>query len=151
MTSARITQGGLSFARLHEESYLFVAATELLQTHPLRQPGDAAAHTLLELDPSLPLFRYFLDACPPEQTWAFAKTQFLGTIGPIRTRCLEGAGVAVLPAYYVKQDIKAKRLTPLLPKVKMGSDWFRLVWRQGHPQTVAIQSLARELANLPLR
>lgn len=151
ISSARITRGGLAFARLHEERYVFVAATQLVEDQPIEDASDVANHTLLELDASLPLFRYFLDACSAVQTWTFANTQYLGTIGPIRARCLEAAGVAVLPEYYVRRDIQAGKLRVLMPDITMASDWFRLIWRHGHPQEVAIQALAAELAERPLQ
>jgi len=151
VTSARITRGGLSFARLHQEHYVFVGCSKLLANKPLRNSSGAKQHTLLEISESLPLFRYFLDARPGQEVWAFDRTQLLGTIGPVRARCLEGAGVAVLPEYFVQKDLKKGRLTRILPSVKMPSDWFRLLWRQGHPREDDLRALATELSGHELR
>jgi LysR family transcriptional regulator, glycine cleavage system transcriptional activator len=151
VTSARLGSAGLEVAPLHEEAYAFVAARTLLAKRPLTKPEHASLHVLLDAQPDLPLFRYFLDARSPEESWPFERVQHLGGIGPIRARVLEGAGVAVLPLYYVERDIAAGRLRRLFPTTKLPSDWFRLIWRKGHPQAPALRELAAELARLPLR
>jgi LysR family transcriptional regulator, glycine cleavage system transcriptional activator len=151
VTSARIAAAGLSYARLHEERYVFCGAERLLAERPLSRREHCAGHTLLELNGDLPLFRYFLDARPGDEQWSFADVRHLGTIGAVRARALEGAGVAVLPLYFVNDDLKRRRLTRILPGVKMPVDWFRLVWREGHPRHGDLYELAGELAKAPLR
>ena len=113
--------------------------------------GSVGRAVLLDVQSDLPLFRYFLDARSPDESWSFEHVQHLGGIGPVRARVLEGAGVAVLPLYYVERDIRAGRLRRLFPNTKLPSDWFRLIWRKGHPQSAALRELAAELAQLPLR
>jgi LysR family glycine cleavage system transcriptional activator len=151
ISSARITSAGLSYARLHEEEYVLVGSRKLLAKTPLSRREHAAQHTLLELHADLPLFRYFLDARPGGEVWSFQHTQYLGTIGPVRARVLEGAGVAVLPAYFVKQDLERKRLVRIMPRVKMPADWFRLVWPRDHARNAELHNLAEELSALPLK
>jgi len=151
ITSARITTGGLSFARLHEEKYVFVGNKRLLEQQPLSRSQHAPHHTLIELNPNLPLFRYFLDARPGKEVWAFDHTQYLGTIGPMRARVLDGEGVAVLPRYFVDKDLKRGRLVQIMPRVTMPIDWFRLVWHKHHPRQDALHELAGELSALPLK
>jgi LysR family transcriptional regulator, glycine cleavage system transcriptional activator len=151
VTSARVTRGGLRFARLHEERYVFVGQKRLLGARPIAKPEHAVRHTLLELNRELPLFRYFLDARPGDEVWAFDHTQFLGTIGPVRQRALEGAGVAVLPHYFVERDLDRGQLVRILPRVVMPVDWFRLVWHAEHPRQQALHDLAGELSSIPLR
>jgi DNA-binding transcriptional LysR family regulator len=151
ITSARISSAGLAYARLHEESYAFVGSHKLLDAEPLTRREHAARHRLLELHPDLPLFRYFLDARPGGEVWAFRDTQYLGTIGPVRARLLEGAGVAVVPAYFVARDLDRGKLTRIMPRVRMPVDWFRLVWRKDHPRQAALHALAEELTALALR
>jgi DNA-binding transcriptional LysR family regulator len=151
LTSARITDSGLSYARLHEEKYVVVARPSLIRERKLSEPGDARHHVLLDVHEDLPLFRYFLDARPPSEVWAFREVQCLGAIAALRARALEGAGVCVLPAYFVRADLAAGRLVALMPKAKLPSDWFRLVWRADHPREAELQQLALELSQLPLR
>lgn len=150
ITSARITAAGLDYARLHEERYVFVGGKKLIGAQPLSRRDHAANHTLLEINAELPLFRYFLDARPGGEVWSFARTQFLGTIGPVRKRVLEGAGVAVLPLYFVERDLDKNRLVRLMPRVNMPVDWFRLVWHKDHPRQNDLRALAGELSLLPL-
>ncbi|MFM7708996.1 MAG: LysR substrate-binding domain-containing protein, partial [Gammaproteobacteria bacterium] len=59
-------------------------------------------------------------------------------------------GVAVLPRYFVSDLLASRRLTALLPDTPLPQDWFRLVWRNGHPQGPHLRTLATELAARPL-
>jgi DNA-binding transcriptional LysR family regulator len=151
VTSARLTTPGLDVVRLHEEEYALVGARSLLAKRPLLRSDDARRHVLLDVAPDLPLFRYLLDARSPRESWVFERAQYLGGIGPIRARVLEGAGVAVLPLYYVEEDIRRGRLRRLLAGTKLPSDWFRLVWRKGAPRGEELRALGAELSRLPLR
>jgi LysR family transcriptional regulator, glycine cleavage system transcriptional activator len=151
ITSARLTTPGLSFARLHEEEYVLVGSANLIKQRPFAVPADAAEHTLLDLHTDLPLFRYFLDARSAREVWQFGALQHLGAIAAVRARLLEGAGVAVLPLYFVRQDLEKKRLVRLMSKTKLPSDWFRLVWRTGHAREAELRQIASELCELPLR
>ncbi len=147
VTSVRLTAPGLEYAPLHEEDYAFVAAPHL---PPLLNPEDARDHTLLDAHADLPLFRYLLDANPPA-AWSFGRVEHLGTIAAIRHRAREGAGVAVLPRYYVTDDLAAGRLTVLMADVPLLTDRFRLLWRRDHPLREALFQLADDLRALPVQ
>jgi DNA-binding transcriptional LysR family regulator len=151
VTSARLVAPGLGVARLHEEEYVFVGAHSLLAKRPLARPEDAARHVLVDVSGDLPLFRYFLDARPARELWSFERVQHMGGIGAIRARVLEGAGVAVLPRYFVARDLAGRRLRQLFPNTKLPSDWFRLIFRAGQPRERELRELAAELAKIPLR
>ncbi len=151
ITSSRQAISGFSYAALHEEHYRFVASRALLAKHGFESPRDAAQHRLLDAGEDLPLFRYLLDAGSKKTLWKFKSTTYLGTIAAIRQRVLEGDGVAVLPEYFVRQDIAKRRLQVLLPSRKIPSDWFRLVWKLGHPREDQLQELADQLRQSPLR
>lgn len=151
ITSARLNLSSINYGLLHEEHYVLVASPRSVRKTPLARPEDAARHTLLDITPDLPLFRYFLDAGQRDQSWEFQRIELLGTIGAVRLRLLQGVGVAVLPRYSIEADLKAGRLVTLLPKVKLRTDWFRLVWKTPHPREGDLRQLAQELARLPLR
>ena len=151
ITSTRLTIGGLAYEPLHDEQYAFVGAARLLRRHRLACGGDAASHVLVDAAADLPLFRYFLDAIGRHDVWSFAKHEYLGTIAAIRLRVLQGAGVAVLPHYFVARDLARRRLVRILPGVKLQRDAFRLIWRSGHVREAELRHLAGELARLPLR
>ena len=151
VTSARLVAPGLGVARLHEEEYVFVGAQSLIAKRPLARPEDAARHVLVDVSGDLPLFRYFLDARPARELWSFERVQHMGGIGAIRARVLEGAGVAVLPRYFVARDLARRRLRQLFPGTKLPSDWFRLIFRAGQPRERELRELAAELAKIPLR
>jgi LysR family glycine cleavage system transcriptional activator len=150
ITSARLTTTSLAYERLHAEAYVFVGSAPLVRRSPLARADHAPAHALLDISPELPLFRYFLDA-QRATTWRFARHEYLGTIGAIRLRVLQGAGVAVLPRYFVDDDLRAKRLVRLAPKTPLQEDAFRLIWRANHPREHELRALAAELAAIPLR
>lgn len=151
VTSYRLATARFAYALLHEEEYVFVASPELLARRPLRRTADAGGHVLLDAHADLPLFRYLLEASPPEERWSFARVEHLGTTGAIRYRALEGAGVAVLPRYLVRGDLRDRRLRRLLPRRPLARDSFRLVWRTGHPLAHELEALAGELRARPLR
>jgi len=150
VSSARITSVGLDYARLHEEQYVFVAKKQLAAKVPLRRREHCAQHTLLELNRELPLFRYFLDARAGDEVWAFRRVKYLGSIGPVRAQVLDGAGVAVLPLYFVRDALRRGRLVRLMPRVTLPSDCFRLIWRTGHPRSRELHELAGTLSRRPL-
>lgn len=151
VTSARLTRWDLRYELLHAEEYVLVARPSLLKEVPLRRADDAGRHSLLDLHPDLPLFRYLLDARPPGEQWNFHGIEYLGTIGAVRLRALEGAGVAILPRYFVQEDLSAGTLRGILPRARLHSDYFRLIWRDGHEQEEEIRRLAKELRRIPLR
>ncbi|EDM77518.1 transcriptional regulator, LysR family protein [Plesiocystis pacifica SIR-1] len=151
IASIRLTQADLSYALLHEERYVLVGSAERLDAQPLRKPEDAPGHTLLDTLPDLPLFRYFVDAAPARQTWTFGAHEYLGTIAAVRHRVLDGAGVAVLPRYFVQADLDAGAMVQAMAKVRLASDWFRLVWRSDHPRREALLELAEAFRARPLQ
>src|SRR5881394_1029978 len=117
VTSARIADGAIEYRVLHPESYVFVAAAALLRRQPLRRVEDAAAHTLVDISPDLPLFRYFVDQVGGNADWRFLRVEYLGTIGAVRQRVLQERGVAVLPEYFVREDLARGRLRRLMTGV----------------------------------
>lgn len=151
LTSARIVEGNLDSSTLHKEEYALVGSAELLRRTSFRGVQDAPRHNLLDLSEDLPLSRYFLDQVGGSSSWRFATIEQLGTPGAVRLRLLQGRGIAVLPRYFVADDIRAGRLRRLLPKVTLQSDTFRLVWRHGHPNAEALQRLAKHLQGMPLK
>ncbi len=150
VTSARLSTTGLAYERLHAESYVFVGSASLVRRSPLSRAEHAPSHTLLDVSAELPLFRYFVDA-QRASTWRFAHHEYLGTIGAIRLRVVQGAGVAVLPRYFVEDDLRAKRLVRIAPRTPLQEDAFRLLWRANHPREHELRALALELAAIPLR
>lgn len=150
ISSVRLTLGDLRYAPLHEERYVFVGEPSLIAALPLQDPEDAMHHVLLDAHPDLPLFRYFLDAAPVSDVWAFRGAEHLGTIAAVRYRLLEGAGVAVLPRYFVERDLAEHRLVELVTHVEPHRDFFRLIWRGNHPMEQELQRLAAELREIPL-
>ncbi|MDP3504754.1 MAG: LysR family transcriptional regulator [Myxococcales bacterium] len=147
VASMRLTSPNLTYAALHPEEYVLVSARPGLRRRP-----DASVHTLVDVSRDLPLFRYFLDALPDAEPWPFAKVEYLGGIGNIRRRLLDGEGrVAVLPRYFCRDDLTAKRLVRLLPSVRLRSDSFRLVWRRNHPREAELLEVAAALRAHPLK
>ena len=151
VTSSRLTDGKLDSLRLHREDYVFVGAAALLAKRPLSKSSDAAGHTLLDTDANLSLFRYFRDAPGGGDHLRFAQIVRLGTIEAIRRRVLARAGVAVLPRYLVAGDLAAGKLAPILPKVTLLHDYFRLVFRADDPRREIYERIAARMAAAALR
>ncbi len=151
VTSVRLTDGGLAHERLHEEHYVFCAHPELAAAAQMRGPDDAPEHTLIDIHSDLPLFRYFLDARPASEVWSWGRVEQMGTIAACRYRLLRKAGVGVMPLYFVAPDLERGDLVRLLPDAPSRTDFFRLIWLEGHPLSRALQNLAGELRKRPLR
>ena len=143
--SMRLVSQKLSTLPLHEERYRFVASPSLMARRPLETAEDAIGHTLIDTNPSLPLFRYFQDMAPVEPAWRFGSHSYLGAIAAIRARVLHGAGVAVLPEYFIQEDILEGRLVPIFEEVTCRTDWFRLVWLDGHTRSAELEALGHFL------
>lgn len=150
VTSSAIADPKVDAIRLHREEYVFVGASSLLATTPLRKVGDAAHHTLVDSDDSLPLFRYWREA-PNGQPLPFAKLSRFGTIEAMHVRIRQGAGVGVLPTYLVRRDLERRRLKVLFPNVTPLHDWFRLVFRAQDSRRAVFELLGKSLAAAPLR
>lgn len=150
ITSSRQLPRGCEYTTLHREDYVFVANPELLREQPLRGPRDAQHHTLIDIAPTRTLFRYFLDAQDGTSVWSFDRVHHLGTIGAIRLRVLSGHGVAVLPEYFIPEDLASGALKRVMPKAKLLSDAFRLTWMRDHPHAEEIEALGEELRSIPL-
>jgi LysR family glycine cleavage system transcriptional activator len=147
VTSARLNSPRLTYAALHIEAYVLVGAERRLN-----QRDDASSATLVDTDPDLPLFRYFLDAHPDAEPWPFARVEYMGGIANVRRRLLAGGGrVGVLPTLFVKDDLAKRRLHRLMPRIDLQSDSLRLVWRMDHPRQAELLTLARDLREFPLR
>jgi len=133
-------------ALLHEEKYIFVAKGD-----GPRKPTDAARYTLVDATPDLPLFRYFYEQRPDAAEWRFGHHLYVGGIAAIRRAVLDGWGVAVLPLYFVKDDIAEGRLQCLFGDTELDHDHFRLLWRVKHPRDGELASLAETLRGFPLQ
>lgn len=148
ITSAPLARAAWRAEVLHPETYMLVGAASLIAEQPLRAPADGSRHTLLDIDESLPLGRYLLSVIPGLQ---FGQVRACGAGGVVLQRVLAGTGVAVLPAYMIRDDIKAGRLRRLLPKTTLLSDSFRLLYRNGTLRSAQLQQLAAFLRARPLR
>lgn len=151
VTSTRMADPHLDHCKLHEERYVFVAHKDLLRRQPLVKPEHAAVHTLLDVSAELPLFRYWREAAGSVDSMRFARVLRLGTIAAIRSAVLAGHGVAVLPEYFVADELKRGELKIVMPKVRPQSDHFRLVFRAEDPRRPLFTWLGGELCKLPLR
>jgi len=149
ITSTPLTDPKLAAIELHREDYVFVGAKKLLARTPLARDRDAPSHTLLDASADLPLFRYWRNAAGDRLR--FARGSWLGGIAAIRRQALDGEGVAVLPLYFVRDDLAAKRLVRIMPSVVPQHDHFRLVFRASDPRRAVFDSIAEDLRRAPLR
>lgn len=150
VTSARSIPAGMRYESLHPEHYEFVASPGVAEELAADGGRSLEEMTLLDLSSDLPLFRYLQDSGESVDPWGFARIEYLGTIAAVLHRVLEGAGVAVLPRYFVEQQLGEGALKQLVDPGSLGSEAFRLVWREGHPHESELKELAAELRRLPL-
>ncbi len=151
VTSTPVTDPKLAAIQLHREDYAFVGSRKLLSKRPLSRMKDAAHHTLLDASADLPLYRYWRDAGRSHDRFTFSGSSWLGNIDPIRRQVLEGEGVAVLPEYFVRDDLRARRMERILPREPLLFDHFRLVFRANDPRRSVFELMAETLAKSSLR
>lgn len=149
ITSSSVSTTKFEYEALHRENYVFVAASKLWPPARRRARPPTEQWCLLDTAPSLPLFRYLAETTGTAP-WSFASMRYFGSIAPIKDWVLAGRGVAVLPHYYVTRELVQRRLIALTPPAKLGHDYFRLVWKTGHPRAHELRELAAELRALPL-
>lgn len=151
VSSYRFTDPKLDELTLHREDYVFVGSTALLARQPFRSCEHASEHTLLDTSGDLPLFRYLRESSDDAAAMRFRQIVRLGTLDAIRARVLAGAGVAVLPRYFIAPDIAARRVRRLLPALPLEHDQFRLIFRRDDPRRSIYEQLAGSLRAVPLR
>jgi DNA-binding transcriptional LysR family regulator len=150
VTSTSFSDPKLDSIQLHREDYVLVGAAGLLRRIPLRRPADAAKHTLIDASPDMPLFRYWRDAPRAGGPMRFARGSWMGSIAAIRHQILQGAGVGVLPEYFVRRELASGALVRVLPRVNLAHDYFRFVFRSADPRRALFESIAGALRKVPL-
>jgi DNA-binding transcriptional LysR family regulator len=151
VSSRRLNDPELDFAKLHSEGYLLVATPQALSAKPVHAVEDLEAHLLIALSDEMPLFRYWRDAPGARDDLKFTGLRRMGTIAAIRSRVLDGTGVAVLPEYLVRPDLAARRLVTVLPAIKPLQDTFRLIFRSDEPRVPLYRSVAASMRDIPLQ
>jgi LysR family glycine cleavage system transcriptional activator len=150
--STRFGDAALDALPLHREDYVLVGSAGLLARTPVRRVEDLGAHTLIDVAPDLPLFRYWREGAgaraasvqPP-------RVLRMGTIAAIEHLALRGDGIAVLPKYMLTRHLKSGALRVILPSIRPASDFFRLVFRAADPRRPVFEALAAILLASPLR
>ena len=136
ISSSRLGDPWLSSIRLHREDYVLVGATSLLRKRPLRRPEEAASHVLIDVDASMPLFRYWRDAPGGGDRLRFKSVWCVGLGEAVRRLVLAGEGVAV------KKEFARGQLVQLFPKVAALFDHFQLVFRADDPRRALYEALS---------
>jgi len=150
VSSRAVRDPRLEWIQLHREDYRMVASPALLAAKPIGCPADATAHTLVDATSDLELYRYFRSA-PGGEAWRFGDLLRMGATSAIRALVLDGQGVAVLPEYLVREDLRTGRLSPVSTDVEPLPDHFRLVFRADDPRRERFAALAASLAEEELR
>lgn len=151
VSSVRLADAALVAEPLHPERYVFVGQRRLIERTPFSRSAHAARHCLLDIDATMPLFRYFADASGGAHTFAFGRHRWVGLGAAIERLVLDGEGVAVLPRYMVERELERGSLVTLFPRTAIPEDEFRLVSRRGDPRRPIFRALASTLRTLPLR
>jgi DNA-binding transcriptional LysR family regulator len=149
--SMKLTDPQLAAIPLHPEEYVLTGAPRLLRERPLSTAQEAEDHVLVDISPDLPLLQYLREGSPAASTLRFRRILCMGTIAAIHHTVLKGRGVAVLPRYLVRGDLRARRLVPILPALPLKADHFRLVFRASDPRRALYERMAELLLRAPLR
>lgn len=150
VSSARLPPRRFAFEQIHEERYCMVASQKFMKRRTVDTYSSLVDQLLVDSNADLPLARYWLDADPKRARLQFENVRYLGTIAAVRDFVLRREGVAVLPEYFVRADLKAGRLLQLFGKKKLLSDHFRLVYLPKRRDESTIQALAAAMRKEPL-
>jgi LysR family glycine cleavage system transcriptional activator len=148
--SMRVGDPLIASVPLHPERYVLVASPKLLKDRPVRNAADVRAHTLFDVNMTLPLFSYLREAQGGAQVVP-GKIIAMGTVASVRELVLWGEGLAVLPEYLVTPDLKARKLVRVLPKQPVQQDWFRLYFRDDDPRRAIFESIANTMRSEQLK
>ena len=150
VTSRVFVEPVFEVIRLVREDYAFVGSDALLQRQPFDDAADAGAHTLVDVQPEKPLFRYFRDALAAPELPPFGSQRIMGTTAAVRQFILNGEGVGVLPRYLVEDDLRSGTLRRVFPSVELLFDHFRLMYRRDDPRAELYRNVAAVMGEQPL-
>lgn len=151
ITSRPLGDPRLDGLALHPEEYVFVGSAGLITERPFLSLQDASDHILIDAGPDLPLFRYWMQAPQIGERPPFASLLRMGSIAAIHAVVRQGQGVAVLPTYLVREDLRKGVLVQILPEFVAAHDHFRLVFRSDDPRRVLFKTMADFFSQIPLR
>ncbi|UXU74052.1 MULTISPECIES: LysR family transcriptional regulator [unclassified Paracoccus (in: a-proteobacteria)] len=118
---------GAEHLRLFDERLTACASAGLLAQHPVRDPGDMAGLTLLQLPTRPDAWAAWFrgqGAQPPAAPSRMVMDQFSMMI----QAAIAGLGVALLPDYLARVEIAEGRLRPLLRPAVEGTGAYWLAW-----------------------
>ena len=148
-SSMRVDNPKLNIQTTHPEHYVLVAKPQLAAQ--INTLSDLRPHTLVDISPAFPLFRYFgeLNQLRPQEL--FSQHRYLGTISALLHWVLQQNAFAVLPLYFVQAALATNQLSVVLPQLELQHDHFRLFWAKNHWAESAITELAEYLRTRPLQ
>ena len=149
LSSMRFDDPRITFVTTHKEDYTLVAPPKLVEH--INDIRDLAQFELVDISPSLPLFRYLFEGNPQIQKIVFPKRRYLGTIAAITTWLIQHESFAVLPSYFVAPYLERKQLSPLFPDLEIEHDHFRLFWKKQHWANTHHHTLAQHIREHPLQ
>ena len=112
ISSRTVTDPALSHLRLHREDYVLVATPTTILQKPIHTFADFNAHTLIDTNPTLPLFSYFREGSDLSGALHFAQYIHMGTIEAIRIAIHQNRGIGVLPKYLIEDDLRSRPSSP---------------------------------------
>ncbi|MEC8276274.1 MAG: LysR family transcriptional regulator [Myxococcota bacterium] len=148
-SSMRLDHAQINIQTTHQEDYVLVARPQLAAQ--VTQIADLRTETLVDLSPAFPLCRYFAEPHKLNPRILFGKNIFLGTIAALLYWVKRQAAFAVLPHYFVKDELASGELSVVLPRMDLQHDFFRVFWRHGHWAETTIQQIADRMADCELR
>ncbi len=115
---------------LFRESYVAVAADELLARWPVRRPLDLEDAPVLSMDQDGEWWGNLLRAIPVDERPTFRRVVWINHVRGIINAALDGQGVGFVPKYAVVKDIAEGRLRALFPELTLLEDRFSIVQKR---------------------
>jgi len=136
LTSSPVTMRDFDCIELSEEDYVFCASSKLART--ISKTEDIRHHTWIEHDRSFPFLHYLASKerikLKMEHVW------FVGSSEIMVDAILSDLGVGIVPGYIFRRY--PKKLVQPLPRWKLQSDRFRIVYNRAKPITEGLHALS---------
>jgi DNA-binding transcriptional LysR family regulator len=136
LTSAPVTMRDFDSLELAEEDYVFCACKKLADK--IQRLEDIREQTWIEHDRSFPFLHYLnskdRSKLKMENVW------FVGSSELMLEAVLAGLGVGIVPGYLYRRH--EKKLIQPLPKLRLESDSFRIIYSRAKPIAESLELLA---------
>jgi len=132
--------------KLFDERLTACASPAFLEGHPIRSAADLAGLPLLQLETRSEAWRIWFAA--QGQTPRKVSGMLFDQFATMTQAAIAGLGIALLPDYLAKPEIREERLVPIMKPSVEGSGSYWLVWPEAGEQYPPLDAFRRWLSKV---